>query len=86
MQNKPTKDELRAALAAAGQAHHDYETNFLGGVPDEDWAGWYAAYVVGRLRDFTTPTSLTTWLDEVSTDRDWAEAAAIYVANKLEST
>ena len=44
---------------SAGQAHHDYEAHFLRGVRDEHWAGWYAAYVLGRLGDFTTPTMLT---------------------------
>lgn len=42
-----TEQQLRDALSAAGGAHHDYETNFLRGTRDEQWAGWYAAYVLG---------------------------------------
>ena len=43
----PTEQQLRDGLAAAGNAHHDYETNFLRGARDERWAGWYSAYVLG---------------------------------------
>ena len=59
MSSDPTKEVLEQALAAAGKAHHDYETNILGGVRDEQWPGWYAAYVLGRLGDFTSPSQLS---------------------------
>ena len=29
---------------------------------DERWAGWYAAYVLGRVGDFATPSDLAEWL------------------------
>ncbi len=79
MASIPAEQELKDALASAGQAHHDYEANFLGGVRDEHWAGWYAAYVLGRLGDFTTPTMLTQKLGTVSAEGDWAENAAAVV-------
>jgi len=79
----PEEQRLKEALAAAGSAHHDYESNYLNGVRDAHWAGWYAAYVIGRLGDFTTPTSLSRWLEEVSGDGDWSENAAAYVFGKL---
>ncbi len=47
----PTEQQLSETLTAAGSAHHDYESNFLGGARDEQWAGWYSAYVLGRLGD-----------------------------------
>ena len=78
----PSRDTLVAALQAAGSAHHDYETNHLGGQRDEHWAGWYAAYVLGRTGDFTTPTRLTVCLETVAGD-DWAEAAASAVLDSL---
>ena len=53
---RPTVQELEQALAAAGFAHHEFETRFLAGVRDEMWPGWYAAYVLGRLGDFAKPT------------------------------
>lgn len=33
-------------LTQAGQAHHDYEQSVLKGVYDQDWADWYAEYVI----------------------------------------
>lgn len=49
MVSSPTEEQLRDTLAAAGSAHHDYESNFLSGTRDKQWAGWYSAYVLGRL-------------------------------------
>jgi hypothetical protein len=37
---------IEALLTATEAAHGVYETNELGGVYDEQWAGWYAAYAV----------------------------------------
>ena len=59
----PSQEELAAALASANAACHDNESRFLGGERDEQWAGWYAAYVLGRLGDFTSPTALSSWLE-----------------------
>ena len=78
-----TEDRLREALSAAGSAHHDYESKFLGGARDEQWAGWYSAYVLGRLGDFTTPTILTRWLKEAPSEGDWARNAASHVVSGM---
>lgn len=75
----PTTEELQSALSKAGSAHHDYETNYLKGVRDEQWGGWYWAYVLGHLGDFTSPSALTALLEQVQSDGDWAEAAAQHV-------
>ena len=79
----PTDQQLTEALSAAGSAHHDYETNFLSGARDQQWAGWYSAYVLGRLGDFTTPTRLTRSLAAVSGEGDWSRNAAAYVLAQL---
>jgi hypothetical protein len=79
----PTSEDLRAALDAAGRAHHEYERNALGGRRDDAWAGWYAAYVLGRLGDFESPSRLARLLEEVRADEDWAEEAALAVARLL---
>lgn len=84
MSGSPSKEDLRAALSAAGSAHHDYESRFLAGVRDEQWAGWYAAYVLGRLGDFVSPTHLTRWLEASSTEGNWAENASEEVLARLE--
>ena len=78
----PTQKQLKQALIAAAKAHHEYQTNFLDGVRHSLWAGWYSAYVLGRLGDFTTPTLLTGWLEEVSDEKSWFNKAAEYVLFK----
>lgn len=76
----PPKEELVAALKAAGSAHHDYETHVLSGERDMQWPGWYAAYVLGRVGDFITPSQLAHWLSEAPASNDWARTAAEYIA------
>jgi hypothetical protein len=80
--------ELATALKDAGIQHHDYETNYLNGQRDEHWAAWYAAFVLGRIPDLTTPTKLTGLLLEASEkfqDDNWQEMYAGYVLTKLEN-
>ncbi len=72
-------DTLITTLKAASTAHHDYESNALQGTPDERWAGWYAAYVLGRLGDFTTPTTLTGLLTKAPSSDNWATSTAKYL-------
>lgn len=81
--NPPARQDLEDALAAAGAAHHEYEVNLLGGKRDEQWPGWYAAYVLGRLGDFTSPTSLSRWLEKAPADGDWSVSAAAHVLRQL---
>ena len=83
MNSKITKEQLQAALSAAGSTHHEYEVNYLSGVRDEMWPGFYAAYALGKLGDFAKPTELTRWLEEAPADSNWAADAAGYVLSKL---
>ena len=39
MVTTPTHQQLQLAFSSAGSAHHDYESNYLDGVHDEQWAG-----------------------------------------------
>lgn len=39
-------EEMTALLVQAGEAHGTYEIDVLHGVYDQDWALWYAGYVV----------------------------------------
>jgi hypothetical protein len=41
-----TERDLADLLARTGAAHGEYETRELGGRYDEDWATWYAAYLI----------------------------------------
>ena len=43
-----TTQRVRALLAEAGNAHHDFEQNELKGVKDEDWPAWYARYLLSH--------------------------------------
>ena len=71
----PTHEELAAALTAAGGAHHDYESRFLEGRRDEQWPGWYAAYVLGRIGDKSNATTLIL----VAAESDQHRYAQVYL-------
>lgn len=86
MKPRPTTDDLIAALNAASAAHHDYEANALKGQYDEQWPGWFAAYVLGRLGDFVTPTTLAEWLAGVQGEGDWSINAAEVVTEHLKNS
>ena len=83
MDSIPSERELKAALIAAAKTHHEFETNYLKGVRHEHWAWWYAAYLLGHLGQITTPTLLTTWLEQVSGKDDWYKEAVKYIIGKL---
>lgn len=79
----PSHEQIVAALQAAGAAHHEYEVNALQGRRDEQWPGWYAAYVLGRMGDFVAPTLLAGWLSEASASGDWPRSAADLIEARL---
>lgn len=80
---KPTQADLEKALRDAGAAHHDYEQVILGGAYDEQWPGFYAAFVLGRLGDFTSASTLSQWLDDAPRGDAWATTAAQHVLTRL---
>jgi len=83
MTNVPTMEELAVALKAAGAAHHEYEQTVLRGVRHEEWAAFYAAYVLGRLGDFAPPSVMTRWLTEAPLTDNWAEPAAAHILSEI---
>ena len=83
---KPSREELVKALRAASIAHHDFEMNVLHGVRDEQWAGWYAAYVLGRLGDFVSASTLSNWLSNAPASDDWPHSAATHIEEQLRAT
>lgn len=85
VQTRPrlTRDDLRSALKAAGNAHHEYEINALGGVRDPHWAGWYAAYLLGCVGDVALPSDVADWLSKVDDSSDWFEAATRVLCRNL---
>jgi hypothetical protein len=46
-----TKEELAGLLREAEAAHGKYEKEELGGVRDEEWAPWYAEFIVNARRE-----------------------------------
>ena len=83
MTNVPDVGELAEALKAAGAAHHEYEETVLKGVRHEEWAAFYAAYVLGRLGDFAQPSNMTKWLTEAPLTQNWAESAAAHILSVI---
>ena len=83
MADLPSDSAIAEALSAAGSAHHEYEQTALKGVRDELWAGFYAAFVLGRLGDFTAASRLAALLEEVDAPSNWSQAAAQHVATTL---
>lgn len=45
--------ELRNVLEDTFKAHHTFETST--GIKDQDWAGWYAKYILGSYADSAFP-------------------------------
>ncbi len=80
---QPGSKTLSEALSAAGEQHHEYQTHYLKGVNDDQWAGWYAAYLLGSLGHFTSPTQLVEWLAEVPVTEDWTKDAAAYIWKRV---
>ena len=81
--SKPSQDELEKALSDASSAHHDYEKVTLAGARDEQWSGFYAAYALGRVGNFATPSALSQWLEEAPVGKKWAATAASHVLSQL---
>ena len=79
----PRADALEQALAAAGEAHHDFEQVVLGGERDQLWAGFYAAFVLGRLGNFAASSTLSRLLEEAPSGDEWPQQAAAHVIAKL---
>jgi uncharacterized protein len=83
MADLPLDSAIAEALYAAASAHHEYEQTALKSVRDKLWAGFYAAFVLGRLGDFTAASRLAALLEEVDAPSNWSEAAAEHVATTL---
>jgi hypothetical protein len=81
----PSKSALAQALSAAASAHHEFEQNALKGVRDDLWAGFYAAFVLGRLGDVVEASRLAALLEEVDAPSNWSENAAEHVLTNLRS-
>jgi hypothetical protein len=56
MTDPPFESDLAEVLSTAGSAHHEYEQTALKGVHDGLWAGFYAAFALGRA--ITTNTTM----------------------------
>lgn len=85
MTTLPTIEELSKLLAETWNAHSEFQKVYLEGVRDEMWAGWYAAYVLGRLGPIMTPSRLTRLLESVQAEHNvWTDIAAEQVLAALQ--
>ena len=80
----PDKNQLAALLSETWDVHSEFQENYLNGVRDEMWAGWYAGYLLGKLGNFTTPTALTRLLEETEKLDPWADKAAEHLLESLD--
>lgn len=48
MDETERRQQLQQALAKASAAHFEYETNTLQGVYDQQWAEWYAEFMLAH--------------------------------------
>jgi hypothetical protein len=81
----PSRSALAEALSAAASAHHEYEVTALKGARDDLWAGFYAAFVLGRFGDIGPASRVAALLEEVDVPSNWPEATAEHVLIKLRS-
>ena len=82
MTGRPTHDQLERALKDAAAAHHDYESDALGGVRDTQWAGFYAAFVLGQVGPVMGASALSRTLEAVTAEDDWTAVAARAVLDR----
>jgi hypothetical protein len=55
-QEELTKEALTSLLKEAEKAHAEYE--YALGHRDDDWATWYAGFIINRLQEDTDLTDL----------------------------
>jgi hypothetical protein len=91
----PDNQGLATLLSEAGSAHHQFEQEELGGERDEEWASWYARYLLDNgLGELVSRTpdqgELARLLDEATAEHEgahsgqgWAEFTAAQLAERL---
>ena len=83
MNSLPSEELIKQSLIAAAEAHHEFQENYLSGVRHEQWALWYAAFVIGKHGDFISPTKLTRLLEEVTDQEHWFRTAAKHISENI---
>ena len=87
MKKLPTQQELSALLAETWDSHSEFQKVYLKGVRDEMWAGWYAAYLIGRLGPIAPPSRLTVLLESVEAGHEvWTDVAASSILAALQES
>lgn len=59
--------------------------NILAGESDQNWYGFYAAYVLGRLGPFVDVSQLSRWLEEPSAMGKWSLITAELILVRLKT-
>ena len=83
------KNKLAKSLKKASEHHHNYEKNKLRGKRDNKWSGWYAGYLIGRIKKLQkhlNVSKLVDLLEEASEkfkQENWAEKYAEFIVKGL---
>ena len=85
-------DEIIALLDETNQAHHRYQQTQLQGKPNENWARWYAAYLieqgisalVGHAVNMNALRDLLITAREEFNQAGGGESWAAYVARRIQ--
>ncbi|HKL23790.1 MAG TPA: hypothetical protein VJ912_00470 [Candidatus Nanoarchaeia archaeon] len=86
------KSRIKKALKNASHHHHNYEKEKLKGKRDKKWSGWYAGYILGRIRKLQkifSVSKLANLLEEASKkskQENWAEKYAHFIVEGMGKT
>ena len=83
MRSIPSEKQIKHALIEAAKTHHEFQDNYLAGVRHEQWAFWYAAYMLGKLGEFISPTKLTRLMEEAPDQKQWFSSAAKHISDNI---
>lgn len=84
MDKLPNQEELSKLLQEVWDTHSEFQHVYLNDVHDEMWAGWYAAFLIGRLGHIAPASQLTNLLEEVGGQENWTVRAAAHLLENLQ--
>lgn len=79
----PEKQVLVDVLQETWDTHSEFQRVYLHEERDEMWAGWYAAFLIGRFGHIAPPSRLARLLEEVEGLDGWTERAAEHLLSEL---
>ena len=80
------KNRLIEALSEAATQHQEFQEGFLKGQFDDEWHSFYAAFIIGKLGTFTTPSKLTELIKKADANikaKLWQENFAEFILDNI---